>query len=157
LYISQLLVYAKGDEATNIAQGKAVTGSDAAAGGAYQNIIDGNVGDRPYNDGLGIYGVNQWAQVDLSSATDIQRVVVIMPTNFQNIPIGNNYTLQALLDVAGQQTTYTCNFSKATRSGTNNGTYTFDFDIVPAAVAPEEEVDDDDEEEEEGQAIAQED
>ena len=120
-------MYARGDAATNKAREKAVTGSTAACDGtAYQNITDGNEGDRPYQQGLFINGANQWAQVDLSSTTDIQRVVLIMPSGEQDDPITYNYTLQ-LLDASGQHTTYTCDFTKATRSGTNNGTYTFDF------------------------------
>ena len=135
LAISQLLVYARGDTATNKARGKAVTGSAAATRGAYQNITDGNEGDRPSHQGLLIDGANQWAQVKLSSTTDIQRVVVIMPSNgFDDVPITGNYTLE-LLDASGQHTTYTCDFTKATRSDTNNGTYTFDFDAIIAALA----------------------
>ena len=119
-------MYARGDAATNKARGKAVTGSFAASYGAHQNITDGNEGDRPHAQGLLIGGANSWAQVDLSSTTDIQRVVVITANGGQDYPINYNYTLQ-LLDASGQHTTYTCDFTKATRSGTNNGTYTFDF------------------------------
>ena len=120
-------MYARGDAATNKARGKAVTGSGAAfTGTAYQNITDGNEGDRPRQQGLYITGANQWAQVDLSSTADIQRVVIIMPIGCYDYPITYNYTLE-LLDASGQLTTYTCDFTKATRSGTKNGIYTFDF------------------------------
>jgi len=135
LHISQLLVYARGDATSNAARGKAVTGSVAATQGAYQKITDGELSNRSWQQGLCINGVNSWVRVDLSSATDIQRVVVIMPNGKHDWPITNKYTLQ-LLNTTGQFTLYTCDFDKAMRCGTNNGTYTFDFDVLIVAAVP---------------------
>jgi len=125
--ISQVMVYARGDAVTNKARGKAVTGCGHATwGSAIRNITDGNEGNRSYKQGLSLEGASPWVQVDLSSTTDIQRIVVITTSGNHDRPATYNYVLM-LVDASGQQTTYTCNFNKAMRSGICNGTYTFDL------------------------------
>jgi len=103
-----------------------VTGSATAHTGAFQNITDGYVNNRSREQSLFIQGVNSWAQVDLLSTIDVERVEIIMPYDSRDCPITDGYTLH-LLNATDQGITYTCKFTKMMQ---NHCTYTFNFEKI---------------------------
>jgi len=118
--LSQIGVYAG---QTNVASLKSVTGSGAPNGSAFHQIVDGNFGDRGWQNGLCLYAPNQWAQVDLGGPVDISRVVVVLPDRYEGLPLLHHYKLH-FLD-ANHVERHVVDFSEAARSGNSKRVYTF--------------------------------